>query len=135
MLTVSLSKLPSSSIFGVRVVLHDISIYLIDIECEPKTYYEQCLNQHRITSKIDIEWWNRQKSVWFLRYWINFWWNLCKNCSFSQFWGIFGGILGMFALNQLYRKSNLKSRYRIELKKLTSCSTMSEVVYYNSRFR
>ena len=61
-------------------------------------------------SKIDIEWWNRQKSVWFLRYWITFWWNLCKNCSFCQFWGIFGGILGMFALNQLYRKSNLKEQ-------------------------
>ena len=74
----------------VWVVLQDISIYRINIECEPKTDYEQCLNQHQITSKIDIEWRNRQRSVWLLRYWITFWWNLCKNCSFFfQFWGIF----------------------------------------------
>ena len=37
--------------YGVRetvrteVVLHNISIYRIDIECEPKTDYEQCLHQ------------------------------------------------------------------------------------------
>ena len=31
------------------VVLHDISKYRIDIEGEPKTDYEKCLNQHRIT--------------------------------------------------------------------------------------
>ena len=37
------------------VVLHNISIYRIDIECEPKTDYKKCLGQHRITSKIDIE--------------------------------------------------------------------------------
>ena len=34
-----------------QVVLHDISIHWIEIECDPKTNYEQCLNQHRITSK------------------------------------------------------------------------------------
>ena len=39
----------------IQLVLHDISIYRIDIEYEPKTYYRQCLNQHQITSKIDIE--------------------------------------------------------------------------------
>ena len=48
----------------IRLVLHNISIYRIDIECEPKTDYEQCLNQHRITSEIDNQWQNRQKSVW-----------------------------------------------------------------------
>ena len=73
----------------VWVVLQDILMYRIDIECEPKTDYEQCSNQHRITSKIDMEWQNRQRSVWFLRYWITFWKNSCKNCSFCQFWGIF----------------------------------------------
>ena len=28
-----------------EVVLHDISIYRLDIKCEPKTDYEQCLKQ------------------------------------------------------------------------------------------
>ena len=102
---------------GNGLVLHYYSIYLIDIKCEPKPDYEQCLNQHWITSEIDIEWRNRQKSVWFLRYWITFWWNLCKNCSFCQFWGIFGGILGMFVLNQIYPKSNLREQISIRTSK------------------
>ena len=43
---------------------------------------------------------------------------------FCQFWGIFGGTLGMFALNQWYIENRVwKSGYRIELKKLPSCST------------
>ena len=99
-----------SASYGGEIVLHNISIYRIVIECEPKMDYEKCLNQHWITSKIDIEWQNCQKSVWFLKYWITFWWNLCENCSFCQFWGVFGGILRMFARNQLYQKSNLKEQ-------------------------
>ena len=81
---------------GEQVVLHDISLHWIEIECDPKTDYEQCLNQHRITTK-SISTQNCPKLVWVLKYWITFWWNLCKNCSFCQFWGIFGGIHGMFA--------------------------------------
>ena len=106
------------SIVSLILVLHDISIYQIDIECEPKTDYEQCLNQYWIILKIDIKWQNRQKSVWFLKYWITFWFNLCKDCSFCQFWGIFGGILGMFAQTNYIRNQIWKSWYRIGLKKL-----------------
>ena len=124
----------TTSLHGLTVVLHNILIYRLNIECEPKTDSEKCLNQHRITSEIDVGWWNQQKLVSFLRCWITFWWNLYKNCSFCQFWGIFGGILGMFALNQLpwYIENRIwKSRYQIELKKLTSRST-SQLRYTKS---
>ena len=100
--------------------LHHISIYRINTECEPKTD-----NQLQLTLKIDIKWQNRQKSVIFLIYWITFWWHLCMNCSFCQFWGIYGGIHGMFVLNQLYWKSN-----RIRIKKLTLCSTICYILFY-----
>ena len=45
-----------SASYGGELVPHDISIYWIDIECEPKIDCEKCLNQHWITSKMDIEW-------------------------------------------------------------------------------
>ena len=45
-----------------RDLMLPISIYQTNIECEPKTDYEHCLNQQQITSKIDIELQNRQKS-------------------------------------------------------------------------
>ena len=105
------------------LVLHDISIYRIDIKCEPKTDYEKRLNQPQITSKIDIEWHNRQKSVWFLRCWISFWWNLCRNCSFCPFWWILVVFLGCSRETNYIENRIWKGRYQIELKKLTSSST------------
>ena len=82
-------------------MLHDISIYRPDIECEPKTDYEQCLNQHRIKAKIDIEWRNHLSIGLIFKILNNILMKFMQKCSFCQFWGIFGGIV---------QKSNLKEQ-------------------------
>ena len=42
-------------IMACHLLLHGISIYRINMECEPKTDYEHWLNQQQITSEIDIK--------------------------------------------------------------------------------
>ena len=95
------------------VVLHNISIISNQhrMRGQQPTYITyNSLDQHRITAKIGIKWQNRQKSVWFLKYWVTFWWNSCWSCSICQFWGMFGGIFGKFMLSQLYRKIEFKEQ-------------------------
>ena len=54
-----------------------------------------------------------------LRYWMTFWWNLCRFfVSLLNLWRYFWSVC--FKPNIL---KNQKSRYRIEPKNLTSCST------------
>ena len=77
----------------------------------------------------DIELKFRPKSVSFFNYRDALFWNLWKTCSLNKSGGVFGGLLGLFALNQSYQKIEFE-RADIESnpKKLTLCSIILELM-------
>ena len=95
----------------------------------PTSITNNCLNihVHRITSKIYIEWQNGQKPVWFLRHWKNFdviYAKVVVFVSFEDLWWYFWDVSTKLNIS---KNSIWKSRYWIEPKKLTSCSTTSNI--------
>lgn len=116
-----------SPIMNDQHLLHDISLYRIDIEFEHKIDYENLLNP--TSNNIENRYWIQisPKITVIFQIRIAFYWNTWKTCSFSKYGGVFGELFGMLALKQLYRIwiRIWKGRYRIELKKLRSCRTSS----------
>ena len=96
------------------------------------------LNYHWLISKISTKLKYCQKSVWFFRYRVAFYWSMSKTCSLNKSGGVFGGLFGLFALTQLYRKieferadieSNPKRWHRAALsksQKMTQILTLSQ---------